>query len=163
MLLTATSFQPATLPYVVIAVVGLVGHDVTAVPTLALVMAATACVPGAASTSVATTASNTIPQFQSPLVRDKQDTASRRRARLAAPKRRRQAAALVSAILSDVGGAVNECKGVSADVGIGAGSARPIEQTMLLDFLVAAQRSPRSLICPAHGWSPPCTSPELSA
>jgi hypothetical protein len=42
MLVTAAVFQPTILPYVVIAVVGLVAHAVKAVPMLASVMGVTA-------------------------------------------------------------------------------------------------------------------------
>ena len=43
MLVTAAVFQPAIGPYVVVAVVGLVTHAVTAVPMLPFVMAVCAC------------------------------------------------------------------------------------------------------------------------
>jgi hypothetical protein len=174
---------------------------------LALVMAVTASVPGAASSVTSTTSNttplsprHTTPLSQCPLLREKQDTASRRRASRVAPKQRRIRAATkpssVDAICSGVGGAVNDRKGVvhstrpaiggavdappcvaaamgstpkarsSADIGAGAGSARPIELPMLLDFSGAAQRSSRSLLCLARGWSPSCESrpsAELSA
>ena len=46
MVVTAAVFQPTMLPYVVVAVVGFVIHDVTAVSMLESVMAVSACMPG---------------------------------------------------------------------------------------------------------------------
>ena len=68
MLVTVAVFQPTMSPYVVVAVVGLVAHSVMAVPMLASVMAVTACVPGAASSSVARATNHSDPMpHSSPL------------------------------------------------------------------------------------------------
>ena len=61
MLVTAAVFQPTMLPYVAVAVVGLVIHAVTAVPMLASVMAVTACVPGRMRCAITATAAQMRP------------------------------------------------------------------------------------------------------
>jgi hypothetical protein len=82
MLVTMAVFQPTMLPYVAAAAVGLVAQAVTAPPIFELVMAMSACVPGAASSN---TASHSDPTPQMPRCR-------RRGSHLAAPNRNPTAA-----------------------------------------------------------------------
>jgi hypothetical protein len=56
MLVTTAVFQSAMLPYVVVAVLGLVNHAVTAVPMFVFVMAVSACAQGRMRCAISATA-----------------------------------------------------------------------------------------------------------
>ena len=58
MLVTLAMFQPAMLPYVVVAVAGLVTHAVTAAPMLLLVIAVSACALGMMRCAITATATH---------------------------------------------------------------------------------------------------------